>query len=679
MKVPLDWLKEYLPTKLSIQEIADSLTLLGLEVEGIRDEILDISLTPNLIHCANIRGVARELAALTGTQLHEPPFTTPKRNEIPIEDRVSVIVEDPIGCPRYACLVITDVHVTPSPEWLKKRLEQSGMRSINAVVDSTNLALLEFGHPLHAFDFDCLEGQRIVVRRAKKEETILAIDGKEYFPTEETLLICDAKKPIAIAGIMGSADTEVTEKTRTVLLEAAYFNPAWIRKAGKQLGIRTEASYRFERGTDPNGILEVLERAASMICELTGGTVLRGTIDQIKGVFTPKTVTCRLSEINRILGTQLAMSEVETLLNRLGLHIVHVKEGILTVKVPTFRHDISQEIDLIEEVARLYGFGNINKKERALFRTGTLPSSIEYLFARKVRNRLIAEGLQEFVTCDLISPMQAALISTDNFPSRTLIKLLNPHSSEQSIMRPSMLPGMLSAVKYNADHRIESVAGFEVGRVHFTSKERFFEPSALSIVLTGMRQPYNWLDKDKKVDFYDLKGIVENLFLDCKIERFSFPPSHYANFHPGRQAAIQIENVEIGIMGEVHPATLRQVDLEHPVYFAELNLEELLRFVNTDLKMVPLPQYPASSRDWTITLTDRLPVGEVLALIEKERSPLLEAYFLLDIYKNKALGPDQKNATFRFIYRDPHATISLTEVEKEHQRITQAISEHLQR
>jgi phenylalanyl-tRNA synthetase beta chain len=677
MKVPLTWLKEYLPTKLAPQQIADTLTSIGLEVEGIQEGVLEIALTPNLAHCASIRGIARELAAMTAEALHLPNFSVVERGEAPIQQATSVTVENRAACPRYACRVITHVHVAPSPPWLKERIEQCGMRSVNNVVDITNLVLLEFGHPLHAFDFDRLEGRRIVVRNAKKGEKIVTLDGNEHYPTEETLLICDAKKPIALAGIMGSGESEVTQGTTSILLESAYFEPKQVRRAAKRMGIHSEGSYRFERGVDPNGVIEALERASSWICEIAGGRALQGVIDIKEQEFLPRTLSCRLARINQVLGTHLAMSEVELIYHRLGLQVVHSKEDLITVKVPTYRHDLLQEIDLIEEVARFYGYGNIHKKEKASFRTGSLPHSPEYLFASKVRSLLISEGLQEFLTCDLISPAQAALILTDNFPARTLIKLLNPHSVEQSVMRPSMLPGMLSVIKYNADHAIYSVAGFEVGRLHFTSKERYFEPSALAIVLTGERAHYHWEKKEEKTDFFDLKGIVENFFEGLKISDYTFLPGQHTNFHPGRQAMIKIENVEVGIMGEIHPFTLKKAGLEHPLFFAELNLDDLSRFINPAIKMKPLPQFPASARDWTVTVAENIGVGQMFHWIEQERSDLLESFSLLDVYRSDKLGSERKNVTFRFVYRDRSKTLSLSAVENEHVRITNKISEHL--
>ena len=679
MKVPLHWLKEYIPTKLTPAQIADALTTIGLEVEEMEDDVLNIALTPNLSHCACIRGIARELAAVTEETLQVPKFSIHEKGEPLSQKYLSITVENPLECPRYACRVITGVQVGPSPSWVKERVEQCGMQSVNNVVDITNLLLLEVGHPLHAFDLDCLEERRIVVRTAKKGEKITTLDGKEHYPTEETLLICDGKKPIAIAGIMGSLESEVGEKTTSVLLEAAYFEPSQVRRASKRMGIHTEASYRFERGVDPNGVLEALDRATAWICEIAGGTALPGVLDIKKRDFPQPIVTCRLSRTNQILGTQLAMSEMETLFRRLQLNVVEVGEDQIALKIPTYRHDIYQEIDLIEEVARLFGYDNIHKRAKAFYRPGNLTSSSEYLFSRKVRCRLISEGLQEFLTCDLISAAQAALISTANFPSRTLIKLLNPCSEAQSVMRPSLLPGMLGLVKYNADRGIDSVSGFEVGRLHFTTKERYIEPSVAAIVMTGQHSQEHWEKGENLIDFFELKGIVENLLESLKISQFSFVKSHYVNFHPGRQAALMVGDLEAGILGEVHPTTLKQAGVERVVYFAELNLENLERCIRSDIKMKPLPQFPASTRDWTVTVGENQEVGQILQAIVQEGGEFLESVVLWDVYRSDKLGSDLKNVTFRFVYRDYQRTISLSTVDNEHLRITKKISQILQR
>ncbi len=639
------------------------------------DLIFEIALTPNLAHCASVRGVARELSAVTQESLHHPKYARVEKSKEKIEAHTSVTMENKAACPRYACKVITGVKVAPSPSWLKERVESCNMRSVNNVVDITNLVLLEFGQPLHAFDFDTLAEKRIVVRNARKGEKLTTLDGNEHYPTDEMLMICDAQGPVAVAGVMGTEHTEVTENTTSILLESAYFEPSQVRAASRHLGIQTEASYRFERGTDPNGVLEALERATTWICEIANGTALHGVLDVKEKEFPTSMVSCRVSRVNQILGTQLASSEIETIFERLGLRVLSGKQDLIEVEIPTYRHDIHHEIELVEEVARLYGFDNIHKRERATFRTGTLPHSPAYLFEKEIRTRLIAEGLQELLTCDLISPEAADLVLPDCMPSRSVIKLLNPHSVHQSVLRPSLLPGLLNVVKTNTHHGIHSILGFEVGRLHFKTKDSYTEPTVASLVLTGQKEEQHWENKDNSLDFYDLKGIIENLFKSLKSAPPSFSPTSFKNFHPGRQASVRVGDIEVGIMGEVHPETLKKVDLSHPVYFAELNLEDLHALSQPKVKMTPLPQYPSSTRDWTVTVSDDVAVGALLDKIKALPSKKLESVLLLDVYRSETLGSDRKNVTIRFIYRDQGKTLSVEAVENEHSRIIQKLIE----
>ncbi|NGX55245.1 MAG: Phenylalanine--tRNA ligase beta subunit [Chlamydiae bacterium] len=683
MKFPLSWLTEYIPTKLTPEEIEENLTVLGLEVEAMHPSdlgmICDVALTPNLAHCASLIGVARELSAITEEEVILPKFSVKEQSEMKIENFTTVSVETPEACPRYACRIISDLEVGSSPKWMRDRLEASGIRSVNNVVDITNYVLLEYGHPLHAFDYEKLEERQIVVRMAKKGEKIVTLDGKEHFPTPDTLMICDNKKPVAIAGVMGSMDSEVNEGTTTILLESAYFEPTQVRRASKRMGIMTEASRRFERGADPNIVLIALDRAAALLEELASGKVAHGTIDVKSSDFPPKVLKCRLSRVNLILGTQLALGEVETIFKRLGLEIKATHQDTIDVVIPTYRADIFQEIDLIEEVARLYGYNNLHQRKGATYKSTTLPHNPIFLFEKRVRSLLLGEGLQEFLTCHLISPKQADLVAADCMPSRSLIKLLNSSSIDQSVLRPSLLPNMLYVAKHNIDRETHSIAGFEVGRVHFQTKKGYLEPTVISIMLTGKRDPHHWETKPNDVDFYDLKGIIENFCDGLKIETYGFEISQYENFHPGRQARLMIEGHEVGIMGEIHPKTLRQIDLDQPVYFAELNLEDLMALAKPEVKVKPVPLYPASARDWTMTLKESYPVGGVFDLIEKHRPELLEKVSLLDVYHSEKLGSEWKNMTFRFVYRDPKQTISYETVEEAQALLTKNVLKGLKK
>jgi len=684
MKFPLSWLKEVIAVEQDPKALASILTAIGLEVEGIysteeQDHIFEVGLTPNLSHAASIIGIARELAAVTGKVVTLPKISVKE------EGGASLLlsVENPEKCPRYKARVLFDITVEESPAWLKKRLEMSGIRAINNVVDVTNYVMLELGHPLHAFDYDKIEGEQIIVRNAKPQERIVTLEEKEYFLTEEMLVIADKNTPLALAGVIGGTKAEVDSNTKKVVLEAAYFEPSCIRKTAKKLGIQTAASHHFERGTDPNILERALQRAATLLQKISSAKTSSAVIEKRAKDFLPKALSCRLARVNRILGTKLSLGEVETIFKRLGFEIVTIVNESIELRVPTYRNDLSCEIDLVEEVARLYGYDNIYRKNQVeqktqdvMYQGSKIPHHPMYGFSKKVRFSLLAEGLQELLTCNLISPEEAALVTPAIFPRRSLIKILNPTSTAHSVLRPSLLPNILQVVKENAHHHIFSLAGFEVGRIHFKVKDTFHEPSVLAIVLTGKKAPLHWDKKNEEVDFFDLKGILENFFSAMRVEKVSFLPSQFDNFHPGRQAQLSIEkNHEIGIMGEVHPRLLQQVGLNQPLFFAELNLDDLATLVKKEIKMTPLPLFPSSTRDWTCGLGKRYVVGDLLAWIWDQPSKILEEVLVLDVYQSDKLGSGVKNVTLRFIYRDLEKTISFEEVEAEHERIIKNVYE----
>lgn len=677
MKFSLSWLREYLPTKLSPEEIAQTLTLLGVEVEKVEaldsnDFLFEVSITPNLAHDSNLIGIARELASITHEKLQLPSYKIHEKGP-PIESLIQVIVEDKEHCFRYACRIVTNAKVTASPDWLQKRMRHCGMRSINSVVDAANFVMFESGIPFHAFDYDALKGKKIIVRRANGKEQITTLDGKTHSPSTESLLICDAQVPIAIAGIMGSQDTEVTEKTKNILIEATIFDPSLIRRTRKRMDYQTEGSRLQERGVDLQALPVALDRLTALVQELTQGDVAQGTIDQCFKLFSPVILSCRVKRVNQLLGTQLALGEIETIFRRLGFEILSSQNNVIEVAIPSYRQDIRYEIDLVEEVARLYGYDNIYEKSPAArYPSSKLPHDPLYTFEHEIRALLMREGLQELLTCDLISPHQAAIIEPDCMPSRALVKLLNPCSVDQSVLRQSLLPNLLQVAKYNKDHEISSIAGFEVGKVHFKVKDHYVEPTVAAIVLMGKRAPYHWEDKPKAYDFFDLKGIVENLLEGLHLNA-DLIPSSYANFHPTRQARILLNGHEIGILGEVHPHTLEKVGITHPIFYAELNVQDLLHAFKKERRMTHLPQFPSSHRDWTVTIEESCPMETVFQLIKMQQSPLIEEVVLIDIYQDEKMSKKAKNVTLRFVYRNHEKTVSFDEVEKEHSRITKTV------
>lgn len=631
------------------------------------ETVFDISLTPNLGHCASVWGVARELSAATGEPVHLPQIAFEEKGS-PINSSAKVKVEDKKKCPRYACRIIKNVKVGPSPDWLKNYLASFGIRSVNNVVDVTNYVLMELGHPLHAFDYDLLDGSEVIVRSAQEGELFTTLDNKERVLNKDDLLICDKSKGIALAGIMGGLNTEVGLETKNILIESAYFHPGTIRRTSKRLGLQTDASKRFERGTDPHNVLRSLERAVMLIQQVAGGEITQGTIDIKEDNFPEKVVTCRLSRANKILGTHLGVSEAETIFKRLGMHYQWDGQDLFTVKVPTYRADVRVEIDLIEELARIYGFENISTSQNT-YHSSTLAPAPIFLFEREVRGRLIAEGLQEFLTCDLIGPEMNQLVQLPTMPEDSIIKVMNPTSIDQSILRTSLLPGMLQLLQYNIDHQNSNVCGFEIGRIHFKEKDQFKEQSAAGILLYGNYVPHSWAEKSKPADFYDLKGILENVLHELCIPNITFKENNLSIFHMGRQASIFSDSLEIGSLGEIHPSIQRILGIPQRILFAEINLHDLFQVRKKECKFQEIPIYPCSDRDWTITMPKEMEIQKVIDVILSIPSCLLEEVTLLDIYHSDKLGKNLKNATFHFVYRDFQKTIAQEDVDAEHARI----------
>jgi phenylalanyl-tRNA synthetase beta chain len=645
--------------------------------EYFSDTIFEISLTPNLNHCSSVIGIVRELSAATGLPIRYPKIEV-KETEESMEGEAHVDVLDQQACPRYTCRLIKGVKVAPSPDWLRLRLELCGLRSVNNIVDITNYVLLELGHPLHAFDYNRLDGHQIIVKKAEEGSTFQTLDGKERQLKRQNLLIGDRSQPVAIAGVMGGSNSEVQEETQDILLESAYFDPVSIRKTSKQLGLQTDSSKRFERGTDPNNVMPALNRAAMLMEQLAGGKVLKGIIDIKSKEFIEKVVNCRLSRIHQILGIVVGTGEVENIFQRLGFRYTWDGQDVFKVSIPTYRVDIQEEIDLIEEVARLYGYDNVSK-EGGGYKSSQLSHAPIYLFEKEILNRLIAEGLQEFLTCDLIGPSLINIVQDNSMPSEAMISVLNPTSIEQSILRTSLLPGLLQVVKYNVDHQNKDVSGFEVGRIHFKEGEQYKEQSVVGIILTGKAEPAHWGDKGRDYDFFDLKGIVENLLQELGIENAVFKNLGLNTFHSGRQASVFVNDLELGSIGEVHPAILRRLDVAQRIFFAEFNLHDLVQVTKRLSKVVDIPIYPGSERDWTVTVSETLPIGDLLEAIKTTSSSLLEDYSLLDIYRSDKLGHDVKNVTLHFVYRDPYKTIAQEVVDAEHQRVIDDVLKKLEK
>jgi len=606
------------------------------------DTILEISLTPNLGHCQSHLGIARELGAAYNTNYKLPTLPAPPGSDFHTSDFVKVSVYDQKLCTRYACLALDNVTVGASPDWLRTRLESVGIRSINNVVDVTNYVMLELGQPMHAFDLDKLQGGEIEVKEADKETKLKTLDEEERVLKEGTLLICDASGPIAVAGVIGGEETKTVETTTRVLLEAAHFNPNAVRFGSRKNNIRTDSSSRFERDTDPSMIPFALKRAASLIQELCGANVAQDIIDE-NSPSKPHAIRCRPHRLNQLLGTNLSISECESIFKRLDMKVEKNDDETLKLTVPLYRNDLREEIDLVEEIGRIHGYNNI-KQASPLYKGSDLPEDPFISLENQVRDALAHERLQELLTCDLISPQEAEIVGGHH------IGVKAPSSVDQSLLRRQLLPGLLTVIKHNQNLGNGSVCGFEIGHVHDEREERHVA------IITN-------------TDFFDLKGIVERLFAHYS-KTMRVEKSNEAYLHPKRQAAI-----ESGFLGEVHPGVLNKQDIEGKVYYAEFKLKVLFEQHLEIRKMEALPLYPGTERDWTVTIGKASPAQTLLDSVAEIPSRLLKGVEIVSVYESAELGA-QRNVTLRFHYRDDKKTIDSERVEKEHSRIIASVQKN---
>jgi phenylalanyl-tRNA synthetase beta chain len=674
-------LKNLAPEQRTGIYILPSDTPLGLDaikVLGLDDVVLEFELTANRADCFSVIGIAREVSALTGKQIRMPLLSLQEKGEN-VHKFASVQIEAPELCTRFAARVIRNVKVGPSPEWMQQRLRAAGMRPISNIVDITNYVLLEMGQPLHAYDYNLIGKQTLIARNARKGEKLTTLDGNKRELSEGMLVIADAVQPAGVAGVMGGLATEVTANTKAIILESAVFDNVSIRRTAKALGLRTEASHRYEKGVDINGVIRAIDRAAKLMEELGAGEVCKGVIDQYVNITFPTQISLDPQRVNRFLGTRIATKEMVDILERLEFTV----EGreILKVTVPTWRHDVNREADLFEEIGRIFGYNNIPDtlpKGHAMQGGEGYGEEIQTI----IRESLVASGLYETVTFSFSHPriLDALRMAADS-SLRKAIPLLNPITEDFPILRTTLLGNTLEVIAYNINRKVDDVKVFEMGTVFLPKDlpltELPIENQMLVGAITGKRYPTAWNQGRDIVDFYDLKGTVETLLQDLGIANYRFAPSEHPSLHPGKTAAIFAGDTEIGVLGEVHPLVQEAFGLSKQVYLFELSVDSLIAAAALIPQYQALPKYPAITRDLALLVDNAIPATRIISTIQKAGGSLLKEVTIFDVYTGEQVPTGQKSIAFALVYQAQDRTLTDKEIEEVQKSILGELSSSL--
>jgi phenylalanyl-tRNA synthetase beta chain len=657
------------------------------EALGLSDTVFEIGLTPNRPDCTSVIGVAREVAAIQNTPLKRPE-TSAQEAGGPVSDMASVTIETPELCPRYCAKIIENITITESPAWLKDRLLSVGLRPINNIVDVTNFVMLETGQPLHAFDFNYLEGHQIVVRTARGGEAFTTLDGKARTLEEGMLLICDGKNPVAVAGVMGGENSEIQESTTTVLIESAYFNPASIRKTAKLLGLSTDASYRYERGIDPGMADRAMLRAADLMVQVSQGRPVDGFIDIHPNPTPVRSISLSVAATNRLLGIDLSRKTLVDLLESIEIPLDPNTDADepdrMAFTVPPFRVDLERPEDLMEEVARRYGYENIPTTLPVMAAAGngkrkTSPRDLR----EKCRDKMVGYGFFEAVNYSFINRKSTdRLLLPEEDPRQRRLAILNPLSEEQAVMRTSLLPGLLDTAAKNVSKQIKSLRLFEAGKTFYDLGEDQLpdEKEMLAGLWTGNRSPAGWCVPVTPCDFYDIKGVVSALLTALDLDNVSFTRESAGSgyyLRPGHAAGITIGDTLVGLVGEVHPKVLSNFGIKQAVYGFELMLHRIIELLPDRKHVSGISKFPSVSRDVTLIIDKLIEAQTISGQIRQLETTLVEGVQFFDVFEGGAIPEGRKSVSFRITYRSDEKTLEDEAVNRMHTEICDRIIKEL--
>lgn len=654
--------------------VADARVGQGLaEYLGIDDVAFEIGVTPNRPDCLGHIGIAREVAAAFDCSLTLPVSVIAEKMDDPVSAAATVRIENGVDCPRYAARVIRNVSNGPSPAWMQARLGVAGIRPINAIVDVTNFVMLEYNQPLHAFDYDRLAHHTIIVKSAAQNGKFVTLDKKERTLPDNALMICDAERAVAVAGVMGGENSEISNTTTSVLLESAYFNPVSIRKTSKYLGLSTDASYRFERGIDPSATVDALNRAASLIADIAGGTICAGAIDVYPMPIEQRVVHVRYERVNNILGTHIATEDMSRYVASVGIGVAESGTREIVCTIPTFRPDIEQEIDIVEEIARLHGFSNIDDTmvSEINFSNKRVSTSVADL----VRVWLADNGFNEIVSNSLLDEAMASMFSD------ALVRLMNPISREQSVMRPNLLVSLLQTVIHNINYGTDSLRVFEVGRGFTLAAPGdvagpiagFCEKELIGICLTGNIAPQCWTTPERAVDIFDMKGIVSSLLHKISIDKQSFISYDAQDGLTEQRIAVEINGVYAGYLGRVHSDICKKLKIDKSVFVAELSLKELESGTRTFRQYIPVLKYPIVARDCAFIVERDVPSAVIEKTIRSSAGRLLRSVELFDVFEGASVGDGKRSVAYALRFASTERTLTDVEIEHEMKSIIGAV------